>query len=354
MLNAEYRMLNRIAPALVVCLSAFSIQHSALVSGAAAQDTIILAPRAEGAGRIVMTGRVVDYTGATITYETNRGEKQSLPGKQVLEIKSTWIAPHLAGDAAWTRRDFTTAATEYQAAMAAEPRRWARRLIASRLVAALAESDRWETAAEQFLSLVREDPATPYFAAIPLPWTTPTVAPTLEAKARAWSDDRTSSVAAVLGSSFLLSTSFRSDGLRRLNELKLDDDARVAKLAEAQLWRATSVTAEPGAIAEWESVVEKLPADLRAGPTFVVGKAWSSRNESERAALMLLRLPILYADRQPRLAAEGLWSGGQQLERLARPQQAATLYHELVRDYPETTAAATAKTRLVELSPPTP
>lgn len=350
MRNAECGMRNgrRIA-ALVVCYSSFIIHYSSFLQDVVAQDTIILAPRADGAGRIVMTGRVVDYTGATITYETNRGDKQSLPGKQVLEIKSTWIAPHLEGDTAWDRRDFATAVQAYQTALPAEPRRWAKRLIASRLVAALAENDRWESAAEQFLALVREDPATPYFATIPLPWTTPTVGPSLEAKARTWSDDRTSSIAALVGSSFLLSTAARSDGLRRLNELKLDADPRIAKLAEAQLWRVASVTAEPGTIADWESAVEKLPAELRAGPSFVVGKAWSSHNESERAALMLLRLPILYADHQPRLAAEALFSGGQQLERLARPQQAAALYHELVRDYPETTAAATAKARLTEL-----
>lgn len=347
-------MLNWIAPALVVWLSAFSIPHSAFDRGALAQDTIILSPRAEGAGRIVMTGRVVDYTGATVTYETNRGDKQSLPGKQVLEIQSTWNAPHLEGNTAWAGRDFATAVTLYQTALPAEPRPWAKRLIASRLVAAQRESDHWESAAEQFLSLVRDDPTTPYFAVIPLPWATPTVSPTLEAKARTWSDDRKSSVAALLGSSLLLSTAARSDGLRRLNELKLDADPRIAMLAEAQLWRVASVTADAAAIAGWEQAVEKMPADLRAGPLFVVGRAWSTRDDAERAAMVLLRMPILYGEQHPRLAAESLWTAGRMLEKLTRPEQAATLYRELVRDFPQTTAATTARERLAELSPPKP
>ena len=321
---------------------------------AAAQDTIILAPRADGAGRIVMTGRVVDYTGTTLTYETNSGAKQSLPGKQVLEIQSKWSAPHSDGDGAWAARDFANAAKQYGAALPAEPRPWAKRLIASRLVATLRESDRWEAAAEQFLSLVRDDPATPYFAVIPLPWTTPAVSAAFEAKARVWCDDRQSSVAALLGASFLLSTAARSDGLRRLNELKLDADPRIAKLAEAQLWRVASVTADAGTIAGWEQAVEKIPADLRAGPLFVVGRAWSTRDDAERAALVLLRLPILYAEQQPRLAAEALWTGGRMLEKLTRPEQAATLYRELVRDFPQSIPATTARVRLAELSPPTP
>jgi tetratricopeptide (TPR) repeat protein len=331
-------------PCLALIFAIFASSHTA-----PAQDTIILAPRADGAGRIVMTGRVVDFTGATLTYETNRGDKQTLPGKQVLEIKSTWTAAHTAGDEAWKRRDFAAAATQYQAALAAEPRRWAKRLIVSRLVATLREAERWETAAEQFLALVRDDPTTPYFAALPLPWTTINAAPTLETKARGWSDDRTSSVAALIGSSYLLSTSLRSDGLRRLGELKLDGDPRVARLAEAQLWRVAAVTADAATITAWERSLEKFPADLQSGPWLVVGRAWAARNEPEPAALALMRVAILHHDKHPRLAAEALWSGGQMLERLARPEQAATLYRELVRDYPQTTAAATAKDRLTEL-----
>jgi tetratricopeptide (TPR) repeat protein len=340
----------------------FCLFHSSLVifhflSGfAAAQlpavsDTIILAPRAAGSGRIVMTGRVLDYTGAALTYETSRGDKQTLPGKNVLEIKSTWVAAHTAGDEAWKQRDFEAAAKQYQAAVTAEPRRWAKRLIVSRLVAALRENERWESAAEQFLALVRDDPTTPYFAVAPLVWTTANVTPTLETKARAWSDDRTSSVAALVGSSYLLSTALRSDGVRRLGELKLDADPRVARLAEAQLWRVAAVTADAATIGSWETALEKFPADLQAGPWLVVGRAWATRNEPERAALALMRVPILDGDEQPRSAAEALWSAGQSLERLARPEQAATLYRELVRDYPATPAAATARDRLAELNP---
>jgi hypothetical protein len=68
--------------------------------------------------------------------------------------------------------------------------------------------------------------------------------------------------------------------------------------------------------------------------------------------LQLLRVPILYGDAQPRLAAEACWSAGQALEKLQRPAQAADLYRELLRDFPTTAAAATARDRLKELSLP--
>src|SRR5205085_4317169 len=125
---------------------------------ASAQDTIILAPRADDPGRIVLKGKVVDYTGAQLTFVNTAGNQQTVPGKQVAEIQTTWTADHTAGDDLWQRQNFVAAATKYQAALAAEPRRWARRLVLSRYVAVLRELGRWDAATEQFFGLVRDDP----------------------------------------------------------------------------------------------------------------------------------------------------------------------------------------------------
>jgi hypothetical protein len=214
----------------------------------------------------------------------------------------------------------------------------------------LRESDRWEPAADLFLSLVRDDPATPDFAVVPLPWTTLSPSPSLETKARTWMNDRTSSIAALVGSSLLMSTTSRSEALRRLGELATDADERVARLADAQRWRVAAVTADAATVGSWEQSLRKIPEPLQAGPRLVVGRAWASHNEPERAALQLLRVPILYGEAQPRLAAEAFWSAGQALEKLARPAQAAALYRELVRDFPEAAAAATARDRLKEMN----
>lgn len=317
-----------------------------------AEDVITLAPRPDDPGRIVLKGRVVDYTGGLLTYENSVGAQQSVPGKQVLTIQSTWNADHTAGDESWRRRDFLTAATKYQAASAAETRRWARRLIHSRLVACLRELDRWDQAAELFLALAKDDPATPYFATIPLPWTTITASPVLETKARTWSADRTTPLVALLGSSFLLATPDRAEALQRLRELSQSADARIAPLAEAQLWRAAAVTADAATIEKWQQSLDKLPESLRAGPYLVVGRAWSQQNQPERAALNMLRVPILFGDEQPRLAAEALWSAGQALEQLTQAEQATGLYRELLRDFPQAATAAAARDRLSALASP--
>lgn len=347
-LPLTYRLTLACAAA-AVWVTAIAAKAQTSAAAAPATDTVILAPRAEASGRIVVSGRIIDYTGAALVLEASTGGKQTIPGGQVVEVRSTWNAEQIAGDELWRRRDYAGAQAKYSTALAAEQRRWARRFVQSKLIACLREQDRWEQATEEFLRLVRDDPSTPYFYAIPLPWTTVVPSATLEAKARAWSADATSNVAALLGASFLMATSDRSTAMKRLRELALDGDQRVALLAEAQLWRSAAVTADNSAVESWERLLDKLPEALRAGPALVVGRAWAQRNEPERAALLLLRVPILYHD-QHRLAAEALWSGGQMLEKMSQPAEAATLYRELLRDFPRALVAGPAADRAKELS----
>ena len=170
----------------------------------------------------------------------------------------------------------------------------------------------------------------------------------IDRKARTWSGDRTSSVGALVGSSYLLSSAERADALRRLKELALDGDVRIALLSEAQLWRIAAGTADAGQLAGWERTIDKLPESLRAGPYLTYGRALGRSGRSDQAALALLRVSILYPD-QHRLSAEALWSAGQMLENASQPREAASLYRELVRDFPQTLVAASAKDRLNEL-----
>lgn len=310
-------------------------------------DTVVVAPKPEEPGRIIMTGRVVDYTGAALTIELSSG-KQTIPGKRIVEIRTRQTAEELAGEELWRKREYDNALAKFQAAFAAEQRRWVRRKLQARIVDCLRENEQWQSAAEHFMLLLRDDPTTPYFGSLPLPWATLFPDAALEAKAKSWAAGRTNSAAALWGAAVLLSTPARADGIARLRELMLDGDPRIALSAEAQLWRTSTVTADAAAVEAWEKKLDKIPADLAAGPTFVVGRAWGQRNAYERAALLLMRVPILHAE-QHDLAAEALWSGGQMLESLDRLSDAAELYRELRRDYPTATFATQAGDRLKEL-----
>lgn len=326
-------------------------------------DTVVVAPKPDEPGRIIMTGRVVDYTGAQLTIELESG-KRTVPGKQVVEVRSTWHADELAGEELWRKRDYAGALVRFQAAFAAEQRRWVRRKLQARIVDCLREQELWSAAADAFMLLLRDDPTTPYYASFPLPWTSFFPDAALEAKAKKWAAETTNTAASLFGAAVLLSSTARIDGLNRLKELMLDGDPRIALIAEAQLWRSATVTADLAAVEAWERKLDKIPAELAAGPAVIVGKAWAQRSVksqgvpdqaiAERAALVLLRVPILHPE-QHRLAGEALWTAGQMLENLGQPTRAADLYRELARDYPKSQLAGQAGERLKELdkAPPT-
>ena len=80
----------------VLFAAAANAQTPATQSGANL-DTVVVAPKPEEPGRIIMTGRVVDDTGAALTIELSSG-KQTIPGKRVVEIRTTRSADELAGD----------------------------------------------------------------------------------------------------------------------------------------------------------------------------------------------------------------------------------------------------------------
>ena len=154
---------------------------------------------------------------------------------------------------------------------------------------------------------------------------------------------------ALLGASHLITTSARPAALNRLKQLALGMDGRIARLAQAQTWRAAVVTADARQLARWEAAIEAMPEPLRAGPYYVLGLGWAQRQAWEQAALALLRVPILYPQHRT-VAARSLLDAGRSLEKLDRPHQAAGLYRELMKDYPNSRSATEARARLEELA----
>jgi tetratricopeptide (TPR) repeat protein len=154
---------------------------------------------------------------------------------------------------------------------------------------------------------------------------------------------------ALLGASWLLTTSRREEALRTLRRLTSSDDARVAQLAEAQRWRVAQVTAADDEVRRWCTQLNQFDASLRAGPSFVVGQALARLQEPQQSALAFLRVSILHPD-QRGLAAESLLAAGQQLEKAADPDGAARLYRELVDRYPRHLLVPEAQRRLEQLT----
>jgi tetratricopeptide (TPR) repeat protein len=310
-----------------------------------AVDTVVYRTGEDGSGRATASGTVVDYVGGNLVLLRESGARQSIPSSRVVQLETEWTAMHEAGERLFEAGEFEEAARSYRSAISTESRRWAKRRIVASLVQSYKNMGQFERAGDAFIELVRSDPATHYFHLIPLSWKSHQPTPGFQTKAEAWLRAETSSVRRLLGASWLLSTGQRGDSIDALQGLASDTDLRVAFLSQAQLWRTRVVTAKLPDVENWDATVGRMPNDLRAGPYYVLGRAWGAQGEHRRAALSFLRVPIQYPAER-RLAAWALLSAGRELERIDQTREALSLYQEVVRDHGGHPAEAEAQALL--------
>lgn len=300
-------------------------------------------------GQATFSGRIVDYTGEQLVLELADGRKQEIPSQQVLQVETQLTAAQDEAGARFASGDYAAALALYKQALNDEPRRWMRRRILADMVWCYRDLEQWGPAGEAFLLLVQSDPHTPHFAAVPLAWIAAEPSLALEQSARKWLDNERSSVAVLLGASHLLPTSARAQAVDALNRLTLNEDKRIARLAQFQLWRMEVPSVDPKQLDRWEEGIRQLPESLRAGPYFVLGSGRSRCSQWEDAALSLLRVPLVYSEHR-KLAARALTDAGRALEELGWRRQAAELYREVVRDYDGSRPATEARDQLETLS----
>lgn len=313
------------------------------------EDRVTYSTGPEDSGRATVTGTIVDYTGQRLVLRAVGGGEQPIPTSRVVSIQTTWPAQKLTADQMLAEQEYDDALNAYMEALRAEPRVWAQRQILTDCVRCLKQLGRIEQAGDAFLRLVQSDPETQDFGLIPLSWQAVQPASQLEQKALAWLPNTSPDTARLIGASWLLSTAHRAQAIETLRSLAARGEKRVASLAEAQLWRTRIAEADDAELRRWENLVEKMPAEIRCGAYFTIGQGLAARGQSERAAVALMRIPILYADDDRQLAAAALLSAARELEKIGNPVEAVSLYQEILRDYPQTTTASQASARLERL-----
>ncbi|MGH7193687.1 MAG: hypothetical protein ACREJM_09160, partial [Candidatus Saccharimonadales bacterium] len=316
------------AIALLLCLAA------SLADGA---EIVSFASPTNRQARTRVTGDVLEYTGQQIVIKLSDGREIKRPGKLVVEITSEWPPEHRAADRLFAEHQFQAAREQYTAAIRQEGRRWVRREMFARLIACHRELGQFDAAGKLFLAIAHDDPQTPHFDQIPLRWLPGEPSAALKQAALAWLADE-DPLAALLGASHLLNTAQSSEALMRLARLIGEKDRRISGLAEAQSWRAKLATADENQRARWRRRLEEFPEPLRAGPYWVLGRALAQHGRAEDAALMLLRVPVLYREGRT-LAADALAGAAELLEKEIDANAAARLRRELVAAFPESRPA---------------
>jgi tetratricopeptide (TPR) repeat protein len=307
-----------------------------------AEDTIWL--RSTGTTQRIYAhqGTIADYTGETLSLESGT----RFPAERVMRVDSTWTASKQAGDTALAEHDFAKALTFYQRSLREETRRWVRRMILVRMVECYRDSGKLDVAAAAFLALLKDDPTTRHFDAIPLTWYSASDVRVDATKARGWlgSKDATTRL---IGASHLLNSSDRRAALEVLDALSILPDTRIALLAQAQIWRTRIAASKPHEPPQWAAAIAKLPEPLRSGPSFVVAGAFAHHKQPKRAAELYMRVPILH-EKQYHLAAQSLWEASRQFAALDRTKDAERALREIVKQYGRSPIAESAEQKLRE------
>ena len=300
-----------------------------------------------------LSGEILDYTGSELKLKTAAGREETIPGSQVKSVETQWSDEQMSADKKRESGDFQAALDEYRQAQTAEKRLWVKRRIAAWTVVCHRQLGDWRRATELFSTLHRNDPTTPYFDCIPLSWTPMEPDSNLNRWATGLLQEEKPAIETLIACSLLISLGDRSVAVAALEQLTLgkttqekrardkSSDERISQLAEAQLWRPRVVKANSADLELWRAAIERMPTNIRPGPWFVLGQGLSRQERRSESALAFLRGPIAQMpDRL--LAAESFLAAGKELERMGRVEETATLYREIVADYPFSSAAREA------------
>jgi tetratricopeptide (TPR) repeat protein len=269
-----------------------------------------------------------------------QGAERRYAAERVVEVQTSWPAGYEEGIRLLRDKDYGAAEQRFLTANQAEQRPWVRRIILGELARALLRLGRNEQAAEVVLAILGSDATSRDFHLLPLAWASDAEVP--QARAEAWMSRTNDAAANLLGASYLLSTARRPDAVTTLQRLTSHADPRVAAWAEAQLWRTSVATAGADQAQAWQAAIEKMPREMRAGPSFVVGQLLRRLGRHDEAALALLRVPI-HAPEHAHLAARALLDAAMALNDAGQPQEALRLAREVVSDYASTPSAKPAE-----------
>jgi tetratricopeptide (TPR) repeat protein len=318
-----------------------------------AEDRVTILP--EFASKpIVEIGDVTEFNSRRIVIRVQSGNPiRTHPAKAVQHIETHYTSQHERGLSAFEAGDTLAAEREFEQALQQEPRGWVQEELRAWLVrCAIRRGDR-AAAGSQFARILEHDVDTRHWGVAPLVWAPETVGDALRSDARNWLTSRVEGVRLLGASVLLVDANFGTAARTEIDRLGKSLDATVQSLARAQSWRLKLIEGEPSAfeLSLWRQRIDAMPSALRAGPTYLLGRAAALASDSEQAAADWLWLPLVYHEDE-HLAARACLEAADALSRLGRATEAETLYREVVERYGWSPFADEARQKLAATTTP--
>ena len=328
-----------------------SIVVWAAASAAFAQDKVVL-QRPNLASRLTISGFVEEYTGTELSIRTEAGEPaRTFPSSEVVEIQPVQSEAHTRGLKLLAEGQVDEAIRELDTALKTERRTWVRREILAAFVRCGLRRGNYVLAGSRFLALIKSDPTTRHFRTIPLVWAPESISRETRSEARVWMQGDVEA-GRLIGASLLYDDAESGKEARAvLKKLASSTDARIRPLAHMQAWRAEVFGGNPGRLqtAQWQRRIDELPEDLRAGPLYLLGRAYAVRHDYELAAATLLWLPLI-DDHDVRLAARACVEAAAALEKIGQHAESQMLLREVTERFADTPFSDEAAALLNEQS----
>lgn len=290
-----------------------------------------------------LVGEIRDIKGSVMLFEPSGGfGVKSVPLSAIRTFTFKSDADYARGVSSFRTKNYSAAQRHFEKALQTEARDWARPEIMVRIAESMIADNRRAESLALFQQIYRLAPDSRLLGQLPLVWDADLPAAErlkLPADRLTTADDV---LRLAIASCVLPDPEFRSRATAVLKKLRATSKSpAIAQLATAQLWRLSlldTTETEQMLTDVWEQQWERMPASIRSGPGYVLGRCLQQQNEFDRAALVLLWSPFVGINDRA-IAAASLKAAVACLDSAGQKTESDIVFRRLVQEFSDQSSA---------------